>query len=175
MRNTGFLLLLALVWGSFGCASGRERMYTGPDRPADELALVEVNTFAQTDKLRWVITDVRLADGPSSRRTFEIPAGDYTLQVEWRIYDSTEGGLTKALLVPFADNAKRIDEGVESIPFTAEAGRLYRLRWAARSDASLAGEPRDMTLKLFSAGMLPRLASDAAAGTAADTVTDTEG
>ena len=132
-------------------------MYTGPERPSAELALVEVNSYAQKNTLRWVVTDVSLSDGTNTRKTFRIPAGEYTLQVKWRIYDATEGSLTKALFLPFADKAKRIGEGVESIPFAAEAGRLYRLRWASRPDASLAGDPEDMVLKLVAAGSSPEL------------------
>jgi len=146
------LFLIAL-----GCASKAGRMYEGPERPAGELALVEVNRYAQKNKLRWVITEVSIADGPRTKGTFDIPAGNYTLDVSWRLYDTSEGGMTGALFVPIADEAKRIDEGVKSIPFSVGAGKFYRLRWASRSDASISGDPADMELRLVAAGDRPTL------------------
>jgi len=152
VKNAGLLFLIAL-----GCASDSGKMYDGPDRAPSELAMVEVNRYAQKNKLRWVVTEVSIPDGPSTRKTFQIPAGEYTLKVKWRLYDTSEGSMGKALFLPIADEAKRIDEGVETIPFAAEGGRLYRLRWASRPDASLTGDPKDMELKLVAAGGLPRL------------------
>ena len=65
--------------------------------------------------------------------------------------------LPLALFVPLADNPKRIDEGVKSIPFAAGAGKFYRLRWASRPDASISGDPKDMELRLVAAGDRPAL------------------
>ena len=152
-------------WGSAtttGCATDGGRLYEGPARPRAELALVEVNRYAQKRTLRWVISEIRLADGSKAKtkQTFEIPSGDYRLEVDWRLYDTTEGGMTMGLLVPFADRAKRIGEGVQTIAFTPEAGAFYRLQWASRPDASLEPSPKDMELTLVAAGRRPELVAE---------------
>ena len=154
MRYAGLLLLISL-----GCVSDSGRMYSGAERPAGELALVEVNRYAQKRELRWVIADVRIPDGHRTEGTFNIPAGEHTLEVSWAIYDTGQGSLSRALLAPITDRATRIDAGVETIPFTAEAGRFYRLRWTSRADASIDGNRGDMELRLVAAGVRPRLAA----------------
>jgi hypothetical protein len=119
--------------------------------------MVEVSGYAQKNKLRWIVTRVGLPGGPSTKRTFDIPAGAHSLEVAWRVYDTSERSLAGALLVPYADHARKIEEGVTTIPFAAEAGHFYRLRWSARSDATIRGAPHDMELILIAAGMRPEL------------------
>jgi hypothetical protein len=146
---TGAFLLLA------ACATGRESLYDGAKLPADQTALVEVNTYAQKRTLRWVISEVRLPDGPHVRGTFDIKPGPQKIEVEWQIYDATENAVVGSVLLPVADRAKRIDEGVRTFSFQPEAGRFYRLQWASRGDASIEGEPTDMELTLVDAGLRP--------------------
>jgi hypothetical protein len=146
---TGAFLLLA------ACATGRESLYDGAKLPADQTALVEVNTYAQKRTLRWVIREVRLPGGPNARGTFDIKPGPQKIEVEWQIYDATENDVVGSVLLPVADRAKRIDEGVRTISFHPEAGRFYRLQWASRQDASIEGKPTDMELTLVDAGLRP--------------------
>ncbi|MHC4939377.1 MAG: hypothetical protein ACYTHK_10440 [Planctomycetota bacterium] len=150
MRSvTAILLMLA------ACAPGRESLYDGVKLPADRTALVEVNTYAQKRTLRWVIKEVRLPDGPKTNRTFDIKPGPHQLEVEWRIYDASENEIVGSVLLPIADRAKKIDEGVKVFQFSPEAGKFYRLQWASRSDATIEGEPGDMELTLTDAGLRP--------------------
>lgn len=146
---TGVFLLLA------ACATGRESLYDGAKLPADQTALVEVNTYAQKRTLRWVIREVRLPGGPNVQGTFDIKPGPQKIEVEWQIYDATENEVVGSVLLPVADRAKRIDEGVQTFSFHPEAGRFYRLQWASRGDASIEGEPTDMELTLVDAGLRP--------------------
>ena len=118
---------------------------------------MEVNTYAQKRTLRWVITGVRLPDGPRAKGTFEIPAGEYELIVDWRLYDATETVDVGDFFLPIADRPKRLDGGVKSFPFRAEAGRFYRLQWMAREDVDLEPDVGDMELTLVDAGDRPKL------------------
>jgi hypothetical protein len=151
-------MLLPVLLLVAGCASDGGRLYKGPERPKAELALVEVNRYAQKRTLRWVIAEIRLAEGPKTKKTFEIPAGEFKLQVDWSLYDTTEGKLVGGLFVPIADRAKRIDKGVQTIQFSPEAGAFYRLQWTSRPDAGLEPGPKDMELTLVAAGRRPGLA-----------------
>jgi len=90
------------------------------------------------------------------RRTFAVAPGARTLEVEWQVFDASERPLFGSLLMPIADRATKVDEGTTGFTFEPEAGRFYRLQWAARPDASLEGEPRDMELTLVDAGLRPR-------------------
>lgn len=122
---------------------------------------MEVRTYAQKRTLRWVILGVRLADGSRAKGTFDVPAGEHDLMIDWRLYDATEKADAGDFLVPIADRPKRLDGGVKSIPFRAEAGRFYRLQWTARDDADLEPGPADMELTLVAAGDRPTLAQGA--------------
>lgn len=150
MRTASFTLLLLGA-----CTSGAGNLYEGAELPAAQTALVELNTYAQKGTLRWVVREVRLANGPRTRRTFDIKPGHQRLEVSWQVYDATEKPLLGSLILPVADRAKRIDEGTAIFEFNPEAGRFYRLQWTSRADASLEGEPRDMELTLVDAGQRP--------------------
>jgi len=154
---TTALLLLCLLLGLLlgACAAGRDALYEGPALPADQTALVEVNTYAQKRTLRWVVRDVRLAGGPHARGTFDVKPGPQRLEVEWEVFDASENALLPSLFLPIADRAERIDGGVTPFEFSPEAGRLYRLQWTSRDDATIDGDPRDMEVTLVDAGLRP--------------------
>ena len=138
------------------CAARTGSLYEGATLPSDETALVEVNTYAQKRTIRWVVREVRLTDGPKVRGTFDVKPGPRRIEVTWQVYDAGERPLLGALLLPVADRAKRIDEGVAVFQFDPVAGRLYRLQWSSRADASIEGDPKDMELTLVDAGLRPR-------------------
>ena len=132
-------LLLSLLLAA--CASDRTRLA--------ESALVEVNTYAQRETTRWVITEVRVRGVRDVEGTFEIAPGPQRLSVKWSRYDATEKFNVGVYLLPIADRPKEVDSGTRIIDFEPIAGKLYRLQWTP-----LAESP-DMTITLVDAGQRP--------------------
>lgn len=123
------------------CASDRTRL--------EGSALVEVNTYAQRETTRWVITEVRIRGVRDVEGTFEVPPGPQRLEVDWSRYDATEKFNAGVYFWPIGDRPKEVDSGTREIDFTPVSGKLYRLQWTTPGDSP------DMVVTLAEAGQRP--------------------
>lgn len=136
-------LLLSLLLTA--CASGRTRLAGA--------ALVEVNTYAQRETTRWVITEVRVRGARDVEGTFEIAPGPQRLTVKWSRYDATEKFNVGVYLLPIADRPREVDSGTRIIDFEPVTGKLYRLQFVPSGTPG--ADSSDMTITLVDAGQRP--------------------
>jgi uncharacterized protein YccT (UPF0319 family) len=121
MRTQLLVPALAVVLLLSGCATpSTQNLYSGPERPADEVASVVVPWQIQVRSVNGQKVPLSLFSGSQKESTVRVLPGAQEWSV--RYYD------------PFADDRRDRDPyvdqtGVVPLRFTAEAGRAYRLKF----------------------------------------------